>query len=479
MLFRSYQFIRIMNSYHQIIALNDTADEGRIYPAYSSNEFTTNDAEVGFFYSDPYAFDGVSEACNSLRVNPTFSIDEAAASDEIVTKLRGLSDVINDDDDSLEITRSHYGADSSRVGYIWTITFHKQHGDLNTLGCDTANLNSTNTASTVDCYVNTTQSGSFLGGNFSLILSFPHAYNGAAVDDRSDAVPFNIDPTSFATVLSTANNTFGDVEVERSVYIPDGFNRWTGGYIWTVAFKTRNGDIPTMQVYTQLTTTSTAANINVGTQTSPLAIGDPGTAIEGNQVGGFYGLTFVDHNDTLVSSGSTAFPVVSPASGEALNASEFEQILYNMFDQRDLFDVTRSATPNSVMGYTYTVEFTGRELGGDTNMFQPVTTSLTKTGTANSALGVGELCDDDQACNIGAYVVNAGVGVTEHTKGAQVQGAFQLVYGGYSTGALPYDAEAAEVEMFLNNLPSISPSEVTVTRDGPMTTPSKDRKSVV
>jgi len=467
-----YQFIRIMNSYHQIIAINDTADEGRIYPAYSSNEFTTNDAEVGFFYSDPYAFDGVSEACNSLRVNPTFSIDEAAASDEIVTKLRGLSDVINDDDDSLEISRSHYPADSTKVGYIWTITFHKQHGDLNTLGCDQSNLNSTNTASTVDCIVDTIQPGSFLGGNFSLILSFPHAYNGEAVDDRSDAVPYNIDPTSFASVLSSANNTFGDVEVERSVYIPDGFNRWTGGYIWTVAFKTRNGDIPTMQVYTQLTTTNNTAHINVGTQSSPLAVGDPGTAVEGNQVGGFYGLTFVDHNGTLVSSGSTAFPVVSPASGEALNASEFEQILYNMFDQRDLFDVTRSATPNSVMGYTYTVEFTGRELGGNTNMFQPVTTSLTKTGSANAALGVGELCDDDQACNIGAYVVNAGVGVTEHTTGAQVQGAFQLVYGGYSTGSLPYDAEAAEVEMFLNNLPSISPSEVTVTRDGPMTTPS-------
>jgi hypothetical protein len=86
---------------------------------------------------------------------------------------------------------------------------------------------------------------------------------------------------------------------------------------------------------------------------------------------------------------------------------------------------------------------------------------------------VGVICTDAAQCTVGSYVVNAGIQVLEYQAGAQLQGSFQLRFGGQSTGALAYNAEVAEVESAINTLATISPSAVKVSRFGPMRTPTK------
>jgi len=451
-----FQYIRIHKTYHQIV--NMSSDYvGEISPAFASNTYSTDDAEVGFFYSDPEEFDGVSEACNVNRITPTVSIDCTASEEEVVTKIRGLADIINDEDGSILVTRSYYASDESRVGYIWTITFVKQNGDLKPLTCNSTDLTSTTVAGDVDCLVHTLRNGSLVDGSFVLNITTPNYYEGVVQSNESVSMPWNIRASNMAEVLSALHGPFGDVAVTRSVYTKDTYGRWTGGYIWTVSFVSRNGDIPEMEVISTLSNTS---SIEVT------------TAIEGNQVTGSFGLTFVDVNGTETSSESDAFPIVSPYTGTALNATEFEHILSTMFDGQDLFDVTRSETPNAVMGYTYTIEFTGQSMGGDVNMFVVDTTNLDKTAVASDDLKVGELCSDAAMdCNVGTYVVNYDIEVKENRKGAMIQGAFQVTFNGYTTGALPYNADAIQLESELNTLASIYPSKVTVTRDGPMTTP--------
>lgn len=53
-IFELYQFVRIEKTYHQITYVSSNSSVAKITPSYSSNvDFTTNDAEVGVFYSDP------------------------------------------------------------------------------------------------------------------------------------------------------------------------------------------------------------------------------------------------------------------------------------------------------------------------------------------------------------------------------------------------------------------------------------------
>ena len=174
----------------------------------------------------------------------------------VVNLLRGLTTVINQDSDSISVTRTAYGVNSGRVGYLWTITFVKQHGDVPPLGCTTADglgvstLTSTVTASTTRCSVTTTQHGSLITGSFSLGQTFPHAYQGTPKANSTVSMPWNINALNLSYVLSNtlaADGTsllFGTVSVARVAYIPPSQNRWSGGYLWTLAFVSRNGMLP-------------------------------------------------------------------------------------------------------------------------------------------------------------------------------------------------------------------------------------------
>lgn len=143
-----------------------------------------------------------------------------------------------------------------------------------------------------------------------------------------------------------------------------------------------------------------------------------------------------------------------------------------MLGNQSVVQVSRSSTPNAVMGYTYFIDFVGEIVGGYVQPLSPITTNLTHTSTASNSQHVGVICTDPSQCTVGSYVVNVGVSVAIVTPGAELQGSFQLTFEGASTGPLPYNAQAAEVQSALNSLSTISPSQVSVSRFGPMRTPS-------
>ena len=72
------------------------------------------------------AANGVSTACSSSNQYSTLEIYPTAPALSVVNLLRGLTTVINQDSDSISVTRTPYAVDSGRVGYLWTITFVKQ-----------------------------------------------------------------------------------------------------------------------------------------------------------------------------------------------------------------------------------------------------------------------------------------------------------------------------------------------------------------
>jgi len=116
-----YQYLRLGTSYHRIVA-NISMFEAEIYPAYissqlitSSSTITITDAEYGFFYSDPTNDYGVSESCYNSREYTTSIISTVDTEVDIRVKVRALSDVISQVTDSIEVKRTYYAANDSRV----------------------------------------------------------------------------------------------------------------------------------------------------------------------------------------------------------------------------------------------------------------------------------------------------------------------------------------------------------------------------
>jgi hypothetical protein len=97
------------------------------------------------------------------------------------------------------------------------------------------------------------------------------------------------------------------------------------------------------------------------------------------------------------------------------------------------------------MGYTYTITYDHYDVGGDV---APLTNTLTNLKPSASA----------------------GLTFVEQTPGTALQGTFQLRFNGQTTGPIAYNENAMSVQAALNELSSISPSEVVVTRSGPMRT---------
>jgi hypothetical protein len=138
----------------------------------SLSTFNVIDGEYGVFYSDPSLADGVSEVCNQQRLYETGTMDVADNSDDIRSKMRALP-VISSVTDSISISRNYHKANSSRVGYYWTITFFRQNGNIKPLSCDTSILNGTNAAG-ASCVVTTVQDGSLISGDYTLGMTYPH-----------------------------------------------------------------------------------------------------------------------------------------------------------------------------------------------------------------------------------------------------------------------------------------------------------------
>jgi len=478
-----YQWLRIGKNYVQIIALSNSDLTATISPALSLVDIgtPTSDAEVGVFYSDPTQVNGVSTNCLSRRIYTTGSIfDSSAVELDLKTKLRGLSQVIDTtDDNSIIVTRSNFKMRDLFIGYRWTITFTRQNGDLNPLQCiippsGNAALAGTGGSSIVNgvaCTVETLRNGSLFSGNFQLGISFPHKYVGTpAIVNNTTPIPWNIDATNMMSILTNTPqipisnvgrsfNPFGTLAISRVSYVPTQpyvHKRWSGQYRWTVSFvpflpDSRTGMVPPLVVKNSLTVGGVLKNISIGTGNKLLPNDDPKTAIVGNQIGGSYALSFRDNNVSPYTWTLNNIPVTN-SNGQALSGDEFKALWVGLFGSRDWILVQRSLTPNDAMGYTYTITFRGRTVGGRIEKLNYLDANFLTMSSSKAT--------------------NKGVKVLEATTGAQLQGSFQLSFKGYTTGALPYNADASEVQQALNDLTSIAPSKVIVTRDGPMMTPS-------
>jgi len=465
-----YQFVRIDRSYHKIVAIDSVNKNGgnRIYiatidPYYQSPSLTSDtqaplvvtNAEYVVFYSDPNNVMGVSESCQNQRSYLTSSITPFDNRDDIRIKIRAISGVISDIADSIVVERSYERYDAvarpeadyavtepsnnaitqlKMVGYSWTITFKRQNGNVKPLRCDTQFLKGTDKypktwyggfTVTPSCVVSTQAQGSMIGGVFGLGTTYPHAFEDTpfnylnhAANVNAYSMPWNIDAYFLQRTLSSisvtlngaSKNIFGTVTATRKAYTPTGQLRWSGGYLWTVRFTERNGNLPTLLTETLRLTNSapTTSELNIGTQSSLLATDDPGTAVKGNQIYGNYGLKFTDNDAVQYNSTTIFFPVADDGlggTGQAISGPQFQNYLRTMLGataSNPLVNVIRSTTCNAVMGYRYSIEFIGQTVGGNVPMIKPVLTAAFQSSSiASTPAKIGEVCTDSTKCTVG------------------------------------------------------------------------------
>jgi len=456
-------YIRFGTNYYKIKSV-DSSTKLTLTASFSGKTGTYYSAEYGVFYSDPSVTGGVSSACKSAYNYTTSSMYTYTL--DVATKLMSLSNV-DATSGAVVSTFSKLDVNSEKVGYKWKITFNRQPGNLKTMSCDASSMVSTYDNSTANCTVTTLQEGSLISGYFYVSTTYPHEYEGNISTYNSTAIRWSEDSSDLATLLENEVNyqgekVFGSMTVVRSYYTSG--TRWSGGYTWTLTFTSRSGNVPALGVHTNGTlvnsTVSDLTNPNGASSNSTVYLevsdaksgscdtfqgssnyhyfskSDPATAVDGNQICGTYGLTF-DTNST------TGISVQNSTTYEALSADDFKTLFVNkLLGNIDGIDVLRSSSPTSAMGYTYTITFTGYNVGGDLALMGKSTSSLSGT--------------------------SAGIAITEKVKGTSLRGAFQLKFGDSVTGSINYNAEASVVQAQLNGLSSISPSQVVVTRDGPL-----------
>jgi hypothetical protein len=131
---------------------------------------------------------------------------------------------------------------------------------------------------------------------------------------------------------------------------------------------------------------------------------------------------------------STASSISIPANSQ-LTFGEYEEVLIDY--GIDAVDVTRVG-PTQAMGYTWSVTFTNKTVGGDQQLL---------SSSCSTLAGVG-----------------ADISFEEVEPGNQLLGTFMLTYEGAVTPGLSYDTDAATVESAMNALHTIYPSKVVVTR---------------
>jgi hypothetical protein len=217
---------------------------------------------------------------------------------------------------------------------------------------------------------------------------YPHAYVGNPVLYSTTLIPWNVDVAGLNAIIAAqmaTSTAFGGLAMSRKAYTPTGQNRWSGGYLWTIAFTTRNGMLPPMATtsYLNIFGDKSVVHLEVGTQQNKFSLDDPGTAVLGNQVAGYYGLSITDQLGKVYTSTPRYFPVVSPVTGQALSAREMQTLMNSLFDSSATVQVNRSATVNEAMGYTYSVTFVG--MNGNMPQITVNTAALTATAATYSA----------------------------------------------------------------------------------------------
>ena len=432
---------------------NVTFDEA----VYTNTSYS--DVEYGDYFSDWSESDGtsgISDICRSSRIHTTLPIDisiqeEVSSIVDWESKLKGLTII---DSTGIEVSRRPSNF-SKEIGFIWAVTFLKQPGNINEMVCNS--LSGSNI-----CNVYTATDGSMLSGFFRLQTTWPHEYSASSPKLYETApLPWNIGADTLKEELETVSEgvdkVFGTVDVTRTSFTPSAHLKWSGGYLWTITFTSREGNIPATLVKSENITgfqpTSEIADENSGQYDTYQGLpnnyifltDDPGTARDGNQVSGSFALSWIGNEVFHSVVTLNIFQIQTGGVGSerftAMSAQRMHDLLSeNIFaNNTDIINVSRSILPSQALGYTYFVTFRHEDVGGD----------LSSMALAS----VSEL-----------HGYGADVLVAEYKKGAEILGTFQLRFEGETTRPLAHNASANDVEDALNELMSISPSQVKVSR---------------
>lgn len=400
------------------------------------------------------------------------------------------------------------------IGYQYNVTFYCANGNVPTLGCNTSgtspftstneDLNALDPPQGRQCQVTDEVDGSFVSGDFTLSTAYPHSKEGTPLWNYTTApLSWRATAEEVETALEAVRDpsdarAFGAVSVERHVYWPDGVYKWSGQYNWSITFDTREGNIPEMKSNSSMASDDGAAEITVG------------TARDGNEIDGGFGLSFcpndgdctttnssyfsafltedemkfqlsaafftrgsleVNVSDTAF--GSTEVRVKYPDNDTAVEVSDWLR-----FDNSDY--TVESVTEDPTEGYYDHVVVLSEDVaslkGTYDADFGTTAVSVTRTGPtqamgyswevtfSNKTVG-GDQPDIESNSD---ELTGSGVDITisETQQGNQLTGTFTLSYNGETSSEIPFDAAAASVQSAINSLSSIYPSRVDVTRTG-------------
>ena len=423
------------------------------------NGATYTDAEFGDYFSDWNESDGssgVSSHCQAVRTHATLPIDvDVFNSAMSVTDWKGKIGAMSVIDSSgIDVARNLVPDLSTDIGLIWDVTFQKQPGNVHEMTCNSV-------SGTNQCFVNTLQESSVIDGDFKLQTTWPHEYVSETLQmyDTS-SVRWNSDAQTLKTELESITDANGDkifglVDVSRTHYVPPSHSRWSGGYLWTITFLSRGGNIPAL-TFDDSSLTGANPFLEVSDEDSgesdlfqgvrnSAAFGadDPGLARDGNQITGSFSLSWSGNayhdpvattNVFTVQAGGSSSDQYTALPADGFKALFVEHVLLNSVDQ---VNVVRSEQPTQWMGFAYTIIFRHEDVGGDV---PPLTYML----------GSPIVGRNSHAC------------VDESTKGTEIVGTFQLRFEGETTRPINYDATSQDIQQALNELNSIAPSAVVV-----------------
>ncbi len=290
-------------SYWNVIAVDPSGDITLSSP-FTGLDDTPYVAQAGDFYSDPDAANGfgVSSAC--MVSDPEVSaagIDSASSASTLADTIMGLETVVvatSANEDCVQVERTALlpgnsieieGITDEYVGYVYTITFLCANGDLPDLGCitdGTVPLVTTNLGEVPICTVRPEDGtdGSILSGEWTVTIGYPHPSEGA-VSQVGLTAPVSWRATAtevkeaMEAVMQDDSLVWGEVSVTRTAAYGIGHTKWSGQWKWTITYLSRPGSVSDMTG-----DASSLVGINSGIQT--------GTDIDGNEVGGSFGLTY-------------------------------------------------------------------------------------------------------------------------------------------------------------------------------------------
>eukprot|EP00937_MAST-01D_sp_MAST-1D-sp2_P001211 g1211.t1 len=351
-----------------------------------------------------------------------------------------------------------------RLGYKWTVTFHNNHGNVPELVCTTTALTSNGggAATGRGCEVNTVTQGSMLSGTFklkdALYASATHGtthyitadipstatasqmqtyLQNVATPGTDDTTLVELDSAGLPPLeasISKGGKTHGAVTVTRTAYPPISATgvvpKWNGGWKWEIEWTNRVGNVGDLNPASSLTTTGTNPTVTV----TPM--------VDGNEIDGK--TAAANKHFKLKYGGTTSQQFYSDFSSAAFK-SRFET---DFLAGADRVMVSRRG-PTKARGYHWLVTFTHAEVGGDQ---APVELSASTLAGSGVAVACGEQFGDG--------------------KGNQLGGSFQLKFRGFESVPIAFNAADTVVQSAINNIETIRPSRVRVTRTDIVTHPT-------